>query len=140
MLRRVTDQQVRMVVGILLGIKIFCNNIFYQPWNIQFLNLPKALDKRVKPAIVAYSSYFYTVITSFYKKLPTHGPKFVDSLKDKGVTPMHVVEESDQFHDRCFLDFGNEHSKITSNLSAWVHRIGGEVIRNRQKMIAEQNE
>lgn len=92
MLKRVKDEQVRLVIGIFMGIKMFCNNIFYQPWHVQFLNLPTTLDKKVKPVICAYSSYFYTVITGFYKNMPVHSAKFVDNLKSKGVTPSPIVE------------------------------------------------
>lgn len=47
-------------------VKVMINNMFYQPWNMQTLGLPRKLDKKVTAVIKAYTSYLYTVVTSFY--------------------------------------------------------------------------
>lgn len=65
----VSEDQVRMIVGIFLGIKLFCNFIFYQPWNVEILQLSDKLDKKVKPIIWAYSSYFYTAFMKQFKHI-----------------------------------------------------------------------
>lgn len=41
------------------------------------LELPIQLDKRVKPVIWAYASYFYTAITNMFSELPVHDPKII---------------------------------------------------------------
>ena len=74
-----------MIVGMFLGLKLFCNMIFRQPWTIEFLNLSSKMNKKFNSVIILYTSYFYTVFTTFYKKVPLHSTRYVQDLKKKGV-------------------------------------------------------
>lgn len=79
------EKRVRMVVGIFMGIKLFCSYIINHPWDIPLLEVSKQDAKKMEPVIWAYSSYFYYAIISFFEDMPQQSKSYLKILKAKGV-------------------------------------------------------
>ena len=59
----VTEEQVRMIVGMGVGIKIFCYYLLYQPWRIEGAdNIIKEKYKDIKETISKIGSVFYYIL------------------------------------------------------------------------------
>lgn len=83
-----------MITGIFLIIKLLCKHLFTQPWNISFLNIPEGNQKKLVTIINAYTSYFISVVTSFYDHLPCLERNNLLKLTEKGVVPMKIQKKN----------------------------------------------
>ena len=126
------EMRVRMVIGIFLSIKMFCNYIINHPWDVPMFNVSRADAKKMEPVIWAYSSYFYYSTISFFQKMEAKNAGYLKILRSKGVEAVQIKEERDYFYDGVTLNYKKEAKQIHSNFAMWINRISSEVIKNRK--------
>jgi hypothetical protein len=61
-----------MIVGIFLGVKILCNHIFREPWDIEELKLSKKFEKTAKTISECYISYFQSAVLAMSQMIDVH--------------------------------------------------------------------
>ena len=80
-----------MIVGIFLGIKVLSTYVFYEPWNINILELDiKKNEKKLKPIIWAYGSFFYWSMIELFGDIKAKNYKYLEKLIERGWKPAYV--------------------------------------------------